>query len=137
MGLLFYFYTLKFVILKKLVSILLLTILLLNSSEFDQLVKLPALFSHFIEHRQLDNQLSFVSFIKEHYQSNADQSDSKHHDLPFKSHECQSINQILVLDTHHTNVTLVYAQIEDEKFELIPDFYNSERVASIWQPPQA
>ncbi len=114
-----------------------LTILLLNSSEFDQLVKLPALFSHYIEHRQLDTQLSFVSFIKEHYQSDVDHSDSKHQNLPFKSHECQSINQILVLDTHHANLALVYAQIEDEKFEIIPDFYNSERVASIWQPPQA
>lgn len=113
------------------------TILLLNNSEFDQLVKLPALFSHYIEHKQTDKQLSFVSFIVEHYRSNADHNDSKHSDLPFKSHECHNANQLLVIDVNSAGLQTAITVGEDTQFEIIPDFYNSERVASIWQPPQA
>lgn len=136
---LFLFQCRKFVILKKIVSILLLAVMLFSSSEFDQLVKVPALISHFLEHKASDKNLSFVSFIVLHYQSDFSHNDqdSKHHDLPFKSHECQGFSQLMVMDYHPAFNHALFAQKSAEKPELVPGFYNSENVASIWQPPQA
>ena len=135
---LFLFQAPNFVLLKKFVSILLLTVLLLNSSEFDQLVKIPALISHYLEHKETDKDLSFAAFIVLHYQSDysQDHSDSKHHDLPFKSHECHSLSTLMVMDYHPVFNLPLFAQMDNNKVDMVPAFYNSENVASIWQPPQ-
>jgi len=133
------FQQLNFVILKKFISILVLGAMLLSSSEFDQLVKIPALISHFQEHRASDKDLSFISFIILHYQTDFShgEQDSKHHDLPFKSHECHNFSQLMVMDHHYTFSLPLFTAISNDAPEHGPAFYNSENVASIWQPPQA
>lgn len=138
MCLLFLLQQLKFVILKKFVSILLLGVMLLSSSEFDQLVKIPALLEHFQEHRASDKNLSFISFIILHYQTDFAQGeqDSKHQDLPFKSHECHNFSHLMVMDHCAAYSQPSFTSVSNDAPEQRQAFYHSESVASIWQPPQ-
>ncbi len=53
--------------LKRISAILFLSVYLLSYAEFYQLLKLPILFEHFREHRQTDQTISFLSFIRIHY----------------------------------------------------------------------
>jgi hypothetical protein len=56
-----------FVSVKKVFAITLLTVYLISLTELKQLVKFPALVSHFIKHKQQDNRLSLLAFLDMHY----------------------------------------------------------------------
>lgn len=52
---------------KRIGGILLISIYMLTFAGFNNLLKAPVLLSHFKEHRQLDPNISFWTFIKIHY----------------------------------------------------------------------
>ena len=112
--------------------------MLLNSWEFDQLVKIPALIQHYTEHLSQDESISFVGFLKMHYQSEnaGHDSNDKHNHLPFKSHECQNMNQILVLEIFQPALKQITPVLLNTNNDFYQNSYVSENVGSIWQPPQ-
>lgn len=111
--------------------------MLLNSWEFDQLVKIPALFRHYTQHLNQDGNISFFGFLKMHYQSGRENNnEGEHKNLPFKSHECQNLTQILVLEVYEPELSALIPFIFDVSSSVNEDFYDLENVASIWQPPQ-
>jgi hypothetical protein len=70
----------------KTLTILLLFIFSVTQTEMGQLLKLPFLFEHFNKHHQLDNTLSFVDFLKDHYsKGHQDQDQEEDSKLPFIS----------------------------------------------------
>jgi hypothetical protein len=107
-----------------------------SQSEIHQLMKFPELVKHYFEHKESAQNLSFLDFLNLHYSSdskNTDQHD--HHQLPFKSHECQHA-QILIVDAIPTyEMPAVYAP-EREFYCKEKNFVFSEVLGSIWQPPQ-
>jgi hypothetical protein len=52
---------------KRISGIFLISIYMFTFAGFDNLLKAPVLLSHFKEHRQLDANISFWTFIKIHY----------------------------------------------------------------------
>lgn len=50
-----------------------------------ELCRIPLLVEHFEEHEKTNQNISFFSFLNEHY-SQTDSNDTEHGDLPFKSH---------------------------------------------------
>ncbi|MBW3524839.1 hypothetical protein [Chryseobacterium sp. NKUCC03_KSP] len=52
---------------KKLVSILLLTLYLVSTTEIYQLLKIPELIEHYLEHKELNPEMTLTSFLKTHY----------------------------------------------------------------------
>lgn len=138
MGLLFLFQWTRFVLLKRILSITLLLALILRSSELDQLVRIPALISHYLEHSGKDGSMSFERFLELHYQSeNGHLDDGDHKDLPFKSHDCQSFSQILVFETFVPVISAVIPNWIVQSSAYCDDFYFLENLSKIWQPPQA
>jgi hypothetical protein len=70
---------------KKVCVILLLPVFLLNNS-LGEAFKLPALFAHFLEHRQQDSSVGLGDFISMHYWGDDRNADDQDRDmqLPYK-----------------------------------------------------
>ena len=125
-----------FVYLKKLISIGLLLLLMGSNTEFHQLMKLPVLIKHYMDHRNSDQSLSFADFILAHYGDQLDTQDKTHEELPFKSHECQHMSPlVLVCEFHAYKAPILHAEPK-ALAGYQEDFYTSGSFGSIWQPPQ-
>jgi hypothetical protein len=73
---------------KTLGATFLLTVYLLASTEAGQLLKLPAIYHHFTEHRKTEPATGFFSFLAMHYwndHAHHGKHSSKHQHLPFKN----------------------------------------------------
>jgi hypothetical protein len=106
-----------------------------------QLLKLPNLIHHFLEHHDHDDDhdISFVDFITIHYNENQQHSSKekdKHQNLPFKTINTNS-NTVLAFEnqtevsfrkpnTISVNSTVPFPQ----------EFYTSNVFACIWLPPK-
>ena len=114
---------------------------LISTTELCQLMKLPALATHFLEHQSENKTLTFAEFLVMHY-AQVDDNDGdaeKDQKLPFKSHSvcCNSINYVVF------NALPVFIFPELLCFETSKNncnFYSfivsSSNLKSIWQPPQ-
>lgn len=110
------------------------------NTELSELFKLPALISHYIEHKQEDKNLSFWQFLCIHYaHGNVKDADyDKDMKLPFKTHDncVASIVCIAAPTTLSFVIKPVYHCTEKQNF-YIKDFqFSSLYLSSIWQPPK-
>ena len=98
------------------------------------------LFEHYSEHKTQNNTITFIDFLKIHYQGNhaPDSDDSEDRKLPFKSHSNVFTSQIFAI--LHAFIELQQAifvdnpkSISTQRSEFIPTLH----LESIWQPPKA
>jgi hypothetical protein len=90
-------------------------IVLLNDTSLNQLLKIPALVGHYMEHHQLDNRVGFVQFLAMHYWGTDlnDNDDDRDMQLPYKKVDIQSIDHPLIaaikpaIEQHPTFTTIV------------------------------
>lgn len=125
--------------LKKNISIFLLSVYLIAATEIHQLLKLPVLFHHYVEHKQKDNSIFFGRFLFIHYALSDDQDGDKDKDmkLPFKSKdECVSSSALFFTLTSNNFISEpIYS--EERKITIFnEDFINNTFLSSIWQPPK-
>jgi hypothetical protein len=129
--------------LKKIIAILFLSFYLLSSTELHQLLKVPFLVEHFMEHKEQNKDLTLWQFLCLHYSDNnkKDADYEKDMKLPFKSHDCCSGSfvayftvQSIPLFQEHSK-PLYY---EAQSFTLYQEvFFNTSFLDSIWQPPKS
>lgn len=104
-----------------------------------QLLKLPALIHHYLEHHDDDAGISFAQFLHKHYtEEYAHPSPGNEHGkLPFKSHDIGFSQNTLVAQSLagfdfktarpvSTKENIIYSEA----------FCSSLHLAKIWQPPQ-
>lgn len=74
---------------QRMLAIFLLTVYMVSTTEAYQLLKLPALVVHFIQHAQEDPELDVVNFLRMHYAEKQGMTIDWKQDmqLPFKTHE--------------------------------------------------
>ncbi|MCX6207767.1 MAG: hypothetical protein NTZ19_16105 [Bacteroidetes bacterium] len=102
---------------------------------------MPMIFKHFVEHRQADNNISFLKFLDIHYLhgSPKDKDYRKDMQLPFKT----SGDFVFILASEFVplnqnfSITVPVQLVADKKVaidhnELLPSY-----LASIWQPPKS
>ena len=125
---------------KKLTTISFLVIFLCANTEIHQLLKLPSLIHHFLEHKVEEPNASIIAFLRDHYMEGHSQSskDKKEHEkLPFKTADCTTAHTLLAFDSQKTysfrptntfsvQVKVVYNEI----------IYSAAILNKIWQPPQ-
>jgi hypothetical protein len=130
--------------LKKLIAISFLSIFLCANTEIGQLLKLPTLIHHYLEHHDDknddDHDISFIDFLKKHYNENDNHSDNAKHDhqnLPFKTTDCNSLNIVIAL-VQQTVFSLRTTTIISSKNVIYytEQHYTSKSFGSIWQPPK-
>ena len=123
---------------KKLISILLLSLYLVSTTELYQLLKMPLLIEHYIQHKDLNPEMSLTAFLKTHYDHPVKDSDhDQDQKLPFVSHA--SLLSVVFtinpsLDFHC--IEKACTPIEIKKTFYKSALYNKELLNSIWQPPK-
>jgi len=126
--------------LKKLSSILFLSVYLLTATELSQVLKFPVLWEHFHEHQLLNSNVSLVDFLKEHYFNGGRQNPDYTRDmqLPFKTHNACQANLVAIFAPVLSNI------IQAPEYPALcftisyqrQQFHSNFRSA-IWQPPKA
>jgi hypothetical protein len=99
-----------------------------------ELCRIPLLIEHFEDHERTNEEISFFTFLTEHY-SKTDTSDSEHGNLPFKS-QMHTSSILLALD-------LKNRQPEPVEFIKVKSFVFPSSIGNVanttitvFQPPQ-
>jgi hypothetical protein len=129
--------------LKKAAAISFLLIFLFTNTELKQLLKLPVLIHHYMEHNKEDAGKTLLAFLYEHYAEEHVVKTPRHHDkdhenLPFKSHHT-GISQVPVFCVSVTAIdctidAVLPASVKNVYTE--PSHYPSA-LSKIWQPPRS
>lgn len=123
---------------RRLISIVLLSFYLVSTTELYQLLKIPVLIEHFLQHKGQNKNITLIDFLKMHYDhpvKDADyQTDQK---LPFVSH-ANLLSVVFIInpsvDFHFTDKTYNAPGIKKTFYKSI--LYNKEILNSIWEPPK-
>lgn len=123
---------------KGILALFLIFVHLFSVSELHEVFKIPVLIQHYIEHKNLDHQLSFISFIQNHYTNDTIEHDTDTK-LPFKNHSDISGSTFLATffpiekkdDLFNFESILSKSKIIPTEFIL-----SSSHLSTIWQPPK-
>lgn len=122
------------------IALTLLFLYLFTSTEFSELLKFPLLVEHYKEHKQEHPEITFASFVCQHYTQGEVEDADKDQDmkLPYKT-----------IDFTHTTSFTVLPTITSFEFNEIIAFellkaplncynviFSSDNFSSIWQPPK-
>ncbi|MFL9833723.1 hypothetical protein [Chryseobacterium terrae] len=124
---------------KKLISIVLLSLFLVSTTELYQLFKIPTLIDHYWEHKNSNQEISFADILKMHYDHPSKDGDYiKDQKLPFVIH----LRPLVLVFTLNKNF-----DFEIRKDFLKPlkspkilskdeDFYCKGFAGLVWEPPK-
>jgi hypothetical protein len=99
-----------------------------------EVCRIPLLLEHFDEHEKTNQEISFLSFLNEHYSEN-DSSDSDHGDLPFKSH-VHTVSLLLAIESKF-KISEPKEFIEVQSFTFPSSIGNvANTTIAVFQPPQ-
>ena len=126
---------------KKYTVILILTAYLFSTTELHQLLKLPIVFEHYYEHKQLNQDISFLDFLDMHYMHGSPLSVDYDQDMkmPFKTIDKCLNAAIPVIVPQNVNIAIhqpVQLKIK-KRFIMQDEFVPSSYLSRIWQPPKA
>lgn len=133
----------NFVIVKKVIAILFLSIYLASTTEFIELLKFPTLVEHYLEHKEKNKEISLAEFIAIHYEGdhldNHPEDDDYDQDqrLPFLVRaDLLSVNFVIDPPVHFPSPIKFHlgkqnASIPADDQRIDSNFHNS-----IWQPPK-
>lgn len=124
---------------KKVIAIFFLFSFLSANTAFGEVLKLPLLIHHYIEHTQEDKDNSIVDFLVKHYVKDINHHhNDNHHDhdnLPFKTINVHSI-QVVYFQPLFIKFSRQIAEKELKTPILQQQNYSNVYLDSIWQPPQ-
>ncbi|QEC42073.1 hypothetical protein [Pseudobacter ginsenosidimutans] len=118
---------------------ILLLVLIGQSTNMVQLVKLPKLFEHFKEHRALNPEVGMLKYLSMHYwgEDFNDDDDEKDMQLPFKKYDI-NILATLFVSNHKLPALTPHNWIIEKDFGIEqPDFYYNPAGQSLFRPPRA
>lgn len=108
-------------------------------AEFHNLIKLPVLFEHFKEHKNLDAKISFWSFIRLHYFDpiQVDEDYQRDRQLPFRDMDCSLVVSASICDFSPVIFDLILPTEEPREFPCYKEI-NKPQFPSfdIFQPPR-
>jgi hypothetical protein len=124
---------------KKITSIVLILLLLFETSGLKELVKMPLLIHHYFEHKATHPSDNFLGFIAKHY-TGSQKSESAHdkktdNQLPFKSADCFQTHVSAFIVSEHQVLPVVF-DIKLKQYTVYPESALVSRPFDIWQPPK-
>jgi hypothetical protein len=123
---------------KRFSAILLLSVTLFTQTELHQLLKLPVLVQHFIEHRAENKDISIADFIILHYFSGnpRDKDYERDMQLPFKTSDCTALAAVAVIPSQPVSIIQPEAVINTSYPAINNNCSHCSRTSDIWQPPK-
>lgn len=125
---------------KRLLAIFFLFTFLSANTAFGEVLKLPVLIHHYVEHEELEHKVSFIDFLKEHYSNLAQHDDYAHHhhdNLPFKSTIGHGSNVITIIPP--LSLKLERIEFASDKIKILVhrnEHFDNNYLSKIWQPPR-
>jgi len=125
---------------KRSLALAFLSLYLFSTTEFHELLRLPAMFEHFDSHKKETPTISFWEFLCLHYTHGEVQDDDYDKDmkLPFKTHDgSNSQNFISLIPEQKYSLAKINPPIirkHTHKYQA--GFTNSFYLNTIWQPPK-
>lgn len=122
------------------IALTLLFLYLFTSTEFSELLKIPTLVEHYKEHQQEHPEITFASYVCQHYaHGDVDDADKdQDRKLPYKSIDFTHSVSFTVVPTV-TSIEFIKT-IDFEELKSPISFYtfpfSSDNFSSIWQPPK-
>lgn len=125
---------------RQIIALSLLFLYLFTSTEISELLKFPILVQHYKEHQQEHPEITFASFVNQHYTQGDVNDVDRDQDLklPYKSIDFTHATSFTVLPTI---TSLEFNEVI--AFELLKaptNYYNivfsSDNFSTIWQPPK-
>lgn len=135
----FYDFSLTLQQMRKWVSIMFLFVYLTAFTSFREVLKLPVLVEHFIEHRAANPSISFLAFLDMHYVhgSPRDADYDRDMQLPFKMVSHTFLTLLAIPSSAFTFHTARALYCKKEKPLLLdPAAYSFNYQNTIWQPPK-
>ena len=130
----------KLVVLKKVFAISFLFIYLFTTTELSQLLKVPLLVEHFIEHREDNRHISLWQFLCIHYAKGEvrDADYDRDMQLPFKTHDytLSVISNTYAPLFESVSIQLTKQIVEKKIFAIKDEVLLTSFLSNIWQPPR-
>lgn len=127
---------------KRMFSIVFVILYLISTSAYLDVLKLPLLVEHFLDHKKSNAAISFSDFLELHYSGEAfnhSHSNKKnpHDGLPFH-HQTTTTNLVVAQPILLYLYMKLPFQFTDKKRVIINtnSFTDTRYVSSIWQPPR-
>lgn len=126
---------------KKVWAIFFLLTFLNAHTAFGEVLKLPFLIHHYIEHSKQDQDASIIHFFVKHYQGNADHqhknSHNDHDKLPFKTVDGHLYSVVSIVPQNYIEISHHIKIISALKIPVCSqENYANASLKSIWQPPR-
>ncbi|WP_276502714.1 hypothetical protein [Terrimonas pollutisoli] len=113
---------------------------ILPHSLLQDIVRLPVLVTHYFHHNHSGRHFHFTDFIAQHYFNKGyhDKHPDEHDNLPFRHHDYDVQQIIIVLASHDYSCALppVYNVNRKNKIVFNQHFCSSSASSSVWKPPK-
>ena len=120
---------------KQKLIIALLSIYLIASTEFHQVLRLPLLVEHYAEHHELVKDMTFWEFLVMHYESDVAHDDQDMR-LPFKDCHHSLTAQAIAMPEQKISLTLLAPTQGDRLLSFEHSQFHSSYLGEIFQPPK-
>lgn len=123
---------------KKHLSILFLSVYLLSITQLGELIKLPLMVEHYMEHKERNSNLTIFEFLCIHYQGQdvPDADYDKDMKLPFKSYTSICSVVFFPLIQEYKPIQKISSTYKKQNLYTYSFSYSSIYHSSIWQPPR-
>lgn len=124
---------------RKPVAILFAAIYLFGTTEASQLLKLPVLVQHYVEHKTLNKSITFARFLEMHYLGKDEPDNDYQRDmqLPFKTIDACCMIAVNSLPPQRVQITVVeIPEIPVHKTATNDAFRHLYSPGSVFQPPR-
>lgn len=123
---------------KKAAVIFLTALFFISNTEFHELLKVPVLVAHYLEHKSEQPHLTLSEFFSAHYSSNSTKDDDYTRDsqLPFKTAEHLSSSITVFLSHFDVKLPVPHFNINAEPPSYRASFVSFQLLSNIWQPPK-
>jgi len=126
--------------LKKRITFIILVLYLFSTTAFREILKLPVLFQHFNEHKQLNHNLSFFGFVYDHYNSvpHTDNDQKRDCQLPFKTIDMSGfLTPAIPVSQLNNFEKAVRIIIRNDTFQYTEGYIPGPDGGKIFQPPKS
>ena len=129
---------------RRVLTILFLSVYLISTTELGQLLKFPMLVEHYFEHKEKNPQINVMEFLALHYEGNHlenhphDEDYEHDQQLPFIVHiDVLSVSFVLTPPFSFEIETRKLVGKEPKALPLDDAFSDNNYLSAIWQPPKS
>jgi hypothetical protein len=127
-----------FVTMKRVLAYLLMLLVLGETTSLNQLIKVPVLYTHYLEHHEIDPSVDFYTFLEWHYwgDDDTDLDNDTDMQLPFKKFDHQSLTFLYTFSNKVVLKNLSWPVAKDFNTDRTQVYFDPAP-SSLFRPPRS